>query len=232
MRLAEDRNDGLEMVVAQDDLIFVGARFLWDEFEDQLLALANLEDSLVFAEVKACRCLDLPLGGLLAHIPDHDWLLRDVFHGYLAEIKNVREVKHGSAADGPDGHDELLSLSEHHEVVRVVGLGLWRELDEERDLHAWGHAAGHVVDIGGLTEFFACRFHRARRLVRLFARLDLEELRVWRHDLHGPSDLVLVPIRSIRGQKKFKFKSKADDHSKWSLTYLNLRTCSFTWSGS
>lgn len=196
VRLAENRNDCLQVVVAQDDLVLVDARLLRNELEDQLLTLADFKDAFVLAEVEARRRLDLPLRGLLADVPDHDGLLGHVLHRYLTEVEDVWEVKHGSAAYGPDGHDELLSLGEDHEVIRIVRLGLGRELDQERDLHAWSHAAGHVINVGCLVESFAGRPHCALQLARLFAGLNLEELRVWWHDLHRACDLILVPIGS------------------------------------
>lgn len=146
------------MVVAQDDLVFVGSRLLGNELEYQLFALAYLQDALLLAQLEARWNLDLPLCGLLSDIPDHDWLFGDMLDWDLSEVKKIWEIQHGSAADSSDWHDELLSLSQDHQVVRVVRLGLWRELDEERDLHARGYSLGHVVDVGCVGEARAGRF--------------------------------------------------------------------------
>lgn len=135
------------MVVAQNYLVLVGSGLLGNELEYQLFTLAHFEDTFLLAELETRWNSDLPLGCLLSNVPDHDRLFGDVLHWHLGEVQNVWEVEHGSAPDGPDWHDELFSLGQDHEVVRVIRLGLRRKLNEERDLHTWGHSARHVIDV-------------------------------------------------------------------------------------
>jgi len=125
MGLATNRNDSLQVIVAEDYFVFVDSRLLRNELEHKLLALAYLEDAFLLAELEARWNLDLPLRGFLAHVPDHDRLLGHVLHWHLAKVEDVWEVEHGSAADCSDWHDELLPLGQHHEIVGIVRLGLW-----------------------------------------------------------------------------------------------------------
>ena len=95
--------------------------------------------------------------------------------GHLPEIQNIWEVEHGSAAHSSDGHDELFSLGEDHKVIGVIGLGLWRELDLERNLHAWSDPAGHVVDVICIREALARGLFWSLQLLGLLAWLNLEQ---------------------------------------------------------
>ena len=95
--------------------------------------------------------------------------------GHLPEIQNIWEVEHGSAAHSSDGHDELFSFGEDHEVIGVVGLGLRRELDLEGDLHAWSNPARHVVDVVCICEALACRLFLSLQLLAFLACLNLEQ---------------------------------------------------------
>ena len=50
MGLTTDRNDGLQVIVAEDYFVFVDSRLLRNELEHELLALAYLEDALLLAK--------------------------------------------------------------------------------------------------------------------------------------------------------------------------------------
>ena len=124
--------------------------------EDELLDLADFEDTFTFRYVEAGWGFDLPLGCFLTDVPENDWLLVVVFDGYQAKVKLIWEVKNGSAAHSSDGDDELLAFGDDHEVVGVVALGLWEELYNVRYLHSRGNFARKHINV--LAGVFAGQF--------------------------------------------------------------------------
>ena len=60
--------------------------------ENNLLGLSNIKNSLVFVNFEAGWHVDLPLGGLLADVSDHNRLLGLIFDGDKAKVKLVGEV--------------------------------------------------------------------------------------------------------------------------------------------
>ena len=119
--------------------------------EYYLSNLTNFKNSFVLTDLKVVWHSYLPLGGLLTDIPDHHRLLCLKLHGHKAEVELVREVKHGTAATSANGNYEFLTLSHDHQVIGIVRFGLWEELDDVGDLHAWGNLGRHLVDVLGLA---------------------------------------------------------------------------------
>ena len=81
-----DWNDSFVLVIDECHLISVGTGFLGLKLEDQLLRLANFEDTLSLAYLKTVWHLDEPLGGLLSDVADHNGLLLGVLDGHGPEV--------------------------------------------------------------------------------------------------------------------------------------------------
>ena len=146
---AEDGDLCLEPIVLQGQLFSVLSCFLWHKKEDNLRDLSYLQDALALADAEIVWHCNLPLGGLLADVADDDGLLGLILDGNEAKVKLVGEVKHCATTTSADGHNELFALSHDHQVIRVVGLRLGRELDDVGDVHPWGDLGRHLVDLRG-----------------------------------------------------------------------------------
>ena len=140
MRLALNWDACFKVIVRQNYLIFVNSRFLWNEFKNELFRFSDLQNSFVLAKFEALWDLNLPLGGFLADVSNHDWFLGVVLDWNLSEIQNIWEVDHSSASNCSNWNDELFSLGEYIEIVRVIRLGLWRKFNDERNFHSWSNS--------------------------------------------------------------------------------------------
>lgn len=138
MGFSDDLNFGFQALVAQVELICVFLGFLGSEDKDQLLGLAYLKDAFIFVEPEVRRHSDVPLGGLLSDVSNHDGFFSFELDRDEAEIQLIWEIQHGAAAACADGNDELFTFSDDSEVVGIVDLGLGTKADDVADLHAWG----------------------------------------------------------------------------------------------
>ena len=141
MGFAEGGDSGLERVITENELFLVLASLSGLKVEDQLLNLSNLKDAFGLADWETWWSLYLPLGGLLADVSEDDRFFVVVLYGHQTEVKLVWEVEDRSAAHRANGHNELLTLRDHHQIVRVVALRLREELNDVGDFHAWGDFA-------------------------------------------------------------------------------------------
>lgn len=114
VRFAKSGDSGDEVVKAQLQLLFVFTRFIRSEVKDQLLGLANLEDTLALIHFEVGWADQLPLSCALANIAKNDRFLVVELDRHESEVKCVGEVEHCARALRTDGHDELLTLSYHH----------------------------------------------------------------------------------------------------------------------
>lgn len=191
VRFAENLNIGFESFVGQAQFFDVLLGFLRNEVEDELLALADFENSFVLVEFEVRRHRNVPLGSLFSDVADHDGLFGLELYGHEAEVKLVWEIKHGSATAGADWHNELLAFSNNSEIVCVVDFCFGAEFDDVADFHAGRHFRSHLVDVRchracGLACLLCC--HHA-----LLRGSDCKELGIGGNNLNRSRDSVFIP---------------------------------------
>ena len=114
MTFAYDGDYGLQLIVLEQDFLFVGPALLRNKREHKLFCLAYFKYALVFVYSKSVRRLHMPLGGLFSNVSYHDRFFGCVLDWNESKIELIGEVEHGPATDCPDWHDELLAFSHDH----------------------------------------------------------------------------------------------------------------------